>query len=165
MKGQSGQGRRDTASRVIDAPADEIHRAFVDSELLMRWLPPKGMSGIAHEYDFRKGGRYRIELRYEDSELGGSGKSTDRSDVSKGRFVELLPGRCIKQSVEFESNDPAFAGEMTMTWSFDAAPSGTRVTITADNVPRGIKKADHEVGLKSSIDNLALFVNENASKS
>lgn len=62
------------------------------------------------------------------------------------------------QSVEFESADAAFSGEMTMTWSFEPESAGTRVTITADNVPAGIGKADHDEGLRSSLENLARYV-------
>lgn len=97
---------------------------------------PSGMSGRALEYDFRDGGRYKIELRYEDGTSTGSGKTTDRTDITKGRFLQLVPGRRIKQSVEFESSDPTLAGEMTMTWSFEPASEGAMVTVTADNVPR-----------------------------
>lgn len=122
----------------------------------MQWLPPAGMTGRGLEYDFRGGGRYRIELRYAD-ETSAPGKTTGGTDITRGRFVELVPGRRIVQSVEFESSDPAFAGEMTMTWSFEAAPGGALVTVTADNVPSGIRKADHDAGLRSSLDNLAGF--------
>ena len=87
-----------------------------------------------------------------------NGKTTDRTDVTHGRFLELVPGRRVTQSVEFESSDAAFSGVMTLTWSFDDAPRGTRVTITANNVPRGISKADHDAGLRSSLENLAAFV-------
>ncbi len=87
-----------------------------------------------------------------------SGKTTGGSDITLGRFVELVPGRRIVQSVEFESSDRAYSGEMTMTWSFEPAPEGAMVTVTADNVPGGISKADHDAGLRSSLDNLARFV-------
>ena len=127
----------------------------------MQWLPPAGMTGRVLEYDFRDGGRYRIELRYAD-ETSASGKTTGDTDVTGGRFVQLVPGRRIVQSVEFESSDPAFAGEMTMTWSFEPAPEGALVTITADNVPGGISQADHDAGLRSSLDNLAGFVERSA---
>jgi uncharacterized protein YndB with AHSA1/START domain len=153
-----GSGRSDTASRLISASPATLYQAFVDPKSLMKWLPPSGMSGQALEYDFRVGGRYRIELRHEGEESIGSGKTTDRTDVTKGRFIELIPGRRVAQSVEFESSDPAFAGEMTLTWSFEPAPAGAMVRVTADNVPTGITKADHDVGLRSSLDNLARFV-------
>lgn len=48
-----------------------------------------------------------------------------RVDVTNGQFVERVPGRRIMQSVEFESSDPAFAGEMTMTWLFESAREGS----------------------------------------
>jgi uncharacterized protein YndB with AHSA1/START domain len=158
MSPDSGPRRSDTASRVIAASPDTIYQAFAHAASLMQWLPPAGMSGRALEYDFRDGGRYRIELRYEDGTSTPSGKTTDRTDISKGRFLELVPGRRITQSVEFESSDPAFAGEMTMTFSLEPAAEGTMVTVTADNVPGGISKADHDAGLRSSLDNLAGFV-------
>jgi Activator of Hsp90 ATPase homolog 1-like protein len=47
---------------------------------------------------------------------------------------------------------------MVMTWSFEPAASGTAVNVSADNVPKGIKKSDHEAGLKSSVNNLARFL-------
>jgi uncharacterized protein YndB with AHSA1/START domain len=143
---------------VIGASPATMFDAFVSAASLMKWLPPSGMSGRALEYDFREGGSYRIELRYDAGTSSGSGKTTDRSDITSGHFLELVPGRRIKQSVAFESSDPAFAGEMTMTWSFEAAPGGTRATVTADNVPSGISQADHDAGLRSSLDQLARFV-------
>jgi hypothetical protein len=40
--------------------------------------------------------------------------------------------------VDFVSDDPAFAGTMTMTWVVRAVDGGTRVELTADDVPDGI---------------------------
>ena len=122
----------------------------------MQWLPPSGMSGRARQYDFRVGGDYRIELRYGDG--SARGKTTQATDVTRGQFLELVPGHRIVQSVVFESSDDTFAGAMTMTWLFEPAAAGTNVTVTADNVPSGISQADHAAGLKSSLDQLARFV-------
>jgi hypothetical protein len=57
-----------------------------------------------------------------------------------------------------ESQDARFAGEMTMTWTFAAVLEGTRVTVTAENVPPGVSKDDHDAGLRSSLENLARFL-------
>ena len=119
----------------------------------MQWLPPPGMRGRALEYDFREGGRYEIELVYED-ESGDYGKTTGQSDVSRGKFLTLEPGRRIVQSVQFESDDPAFGGEMRLTWSLEPVDGGTRVTVVAENVPPGISARDHEQGLNASLKNL-----------
>ncbi len=76
----------------------------------------------------------------------------------QGRFVELIPDRKIVWQAEFASDDPAFAGTMTMTWRFDAVPEGTHVTILCENVPDGIRREDHDEGLRSTLENLARFV-------
>jgi uncharacterized protein YndB with AHSA1/START domain len=126
----------------------------------MAWLPPGDMEGRALEYDFREGGRYRIELTYVENAEPDSGKTTSNTDISSGRFVSLEPGKRIVQTVEFESTDASVAGEMVMTWSLEAVQSGTRVTITAENVPPGITQADHDEGLLSSLENLARYLAE-----
>jgi uncharacterized protein YndB with AHSA1/START domain len=150
--------RTDTASLAIAAKPDTIYGAFADPDALMAWLPPGNMTGRVLEYDFREGGRYRIELTYDEAGPPGAGKTTERTDISSGRFLSLKPGERIVQSVEFESADASFAGEMVMTWTFESVGERTRVTITAEDVPPGISKADHEVGLRSSLENLARYL-------
>ncbi|KYF52670.1 ATPase [Sorangium cellulosum] len=158
MRDPAARGRTDAASLVVAAPPDAVYRAFADPDALMAWLPPEGMTGRALDYDFREGGRYRIELTYGAAAPVDIGKTTGRTDVSAGRFLSLEPGKRIVQSVAFESADASFAGEMVMTWSFEALPAGTRVTITAENVPPGISQADHEAGIRASLENLARYL-------
>lgn len=96
-------------------------------------------------------------LTYEQPSDTPHGKTTENSDSVEGRFAELIPDRLIAQVVEFESDDPAFAGEMKITWTFTAAPGGTEVAVRCENVPPGISKEDHAAGLASSLDNLAAY--------
>ena len=60
--------------------------------------------------------------------------------------------------MDFVSDDPAYAGTMTMTWEVAAAGAGTRVDIVAEDVPDGISAEDHAAGLASSLTNLAAYV-------
>ena len=149
--------RTDTGSRVVAAPPDRVYAALVDAEALATWLPPDGMSGRFERFDARPGGSYRMVLTYADAS-GAPGKATADSDVVDGRFVELVPGRRVVQTGDFESDDPAFAGTMTTTWTLEATGGGTLVTIRADDVPDGISAEDHAAGLASSLANLATFV-------
>lgn len=142
----------------IEATPEALYSAFADAGKLMRWLPPGTMTGRALEYDFREGGRYRIELTHDHATPSSPGKTTGGTDVSTGRFLSLEPGRRIVQSVEFESTNAAFAGQMIVTWSFEPTAVGTTVTVIAENVPPGISQADHDAGLRSSLENLAKFV-------
>ena len=93
------------------------------------------------------------------SEAGqGRGKSTEDTDIVEGRFLELIPNEKIVEAVEFESADPAFAGTMMVTAVLTAVANGTKVTLTADNVPPGISEAEHRAGMDSTLKSLANFI-------
>jgi uncharacterized protein YndB with AHSA1/START domain len=146
--------RTDKASRVIAAPPEQVYAAFVDPEALMAWLPPEGMTARFERFDPRPGGSYRLVLTYADASRA-RGKATADADIVEARFVDVVPDVRVVQEVDFVSDDPAFAGTMTMTWEVTAVDRGTRVDITVDDVPDGISADDHAVGLASSLANLA----------
>jgi uncharacterized protein YndB with AHSA1/START domain len=146
--------RTDRASRTIAATPERVYAALVDPEALVAWLPPHGMRARFERFDARPGGSYRLVLTYED--VGsGRGKATVDSDVVEARFVNLVPGVRVVQEVDFESDDPSFAGTMTMTWDISSVDGETLVEITADDVPDGISADDHAAGMASSLANLA----------
>jgi uncharacterized protein YndB with AHSA1/START domain len=153
--------RTDRASRVIAAPPERVYAAFVDRDALAAWLPPLGMTATFEHFDPRPGGSYRMVLTYDDAS-GAPGKATADTDVVEARFVDLVEGSRVVQAVDFASDDPAFAGTMTMTWEVTAVEEGSRVEITADDVPEGISPEDHATGLASSLGNLAVHVERSA---
>ncbi|MEU6661911.1 SRPBCC family protein [Streptomyces sp. NPDC046821] len=151
--------RTDRASRVIDAPPAAVYEALLDRESVEAWLPPDGMHGRIERWDPRPGGGFRMVLTYLDP-AGSPGKSSDATDVVEVGFAELVPSERVVQRGVFESDDPAYAGTMTMTWQLTAAGAGTAVTVTATDVPPGIDRADHEAGIASSLANLASYVEQ-----
>jgi uncharacterized protein YndB with AHSA1/START domain len=155
--------RTDTASRVIAAPPDRVYAALVDPRALTAWLPPDGMSGRFERFDARPGGSYRLVLSYADGS-NARGKATADSDIVEARFVDVVPGVRVVQAVDFVSDDPAYAGTMTMTWEVTALDDGTRVDIRADDVPAGIAAEDHAAGLASSLANLATYLQKEAAQ-
>ncbi len=144
------------ASRVILATPRAIFRAHVDPEILVKWRAPAGMEAHLSEFSAAIGGGYRMELRYANG--AGQGKSTADSDVVQVRFVELAPDDLLIEAATFESDDPCFAGTMTITTRLVAVSDGTKVTVTADNVPPGISATDHRKEMESSLKNLALLL-------
>ena len=149
--------RTDRASRVIMASPDRVFAALVDPDALVAWLPPAGMNGRFEHFDARPGGSYRLVLTYTNASTA-SGKATADSDIVEARFVDIVPGVRVVQAVNFVSDDPDYAGTMTMTWTLTASEDGTRVDIRADDVPAGISAEDHAAGLASSLANLAAHV-------
>ena len=149
--------RTDSASRVVAASPDQVYAALVDRESLERWLPPKGMTARFERFDPRPGGSYRLVLTYADASLS-PGKATADSDIVEARYVELVPDVRVVQEVDFDSDDPSFAGTMRMTWAVALVDGGTRVDIIAEGVPEGISAEDHATGLASSLANLAEHV-------
>jgi uncharacterized protein YndB with AHSA1/START domain len=142
---------------VIRVPPERVYSALVDPEAMTAWLPPAGMTGKIERFDLRPGGSYRMVLTYADPSAS-RGKSTADSDVVEARFVDIVPGVRVVTAVDFVSDDPAYAGTMTMTWEVSADDGGTRVDITADDVPDVVSQEDHAAGLTSSLVNLADYL-------
>lgn len=141
-----------------------MYAALVDPDALKVWLPPDGMNGRFDRFDARPGGSYRLILTYADAS-NSPGKATPDSDVVEARFVDIIPGVRVVQAVEFVSDDPSYAGTMTMTWEVTPVDTGTRVEIRADDVPDGISVEDHAAGLASSLANLAAYLERSAKDS
>lgn len=148
--------RTDAAWRVIAAPPARVYAALVDPDALVVWLPPGDMTATIEEIDARPGGEYRMTLRYRGDAAGG--KTTADTDVVEGRFVDLVPGVRLVQSVDFVSDDPRYGGKMTMVWELTAVDGGTRVDVTAGDVPDAVSAEDHAAGLASSLEKLAAYL-------
>lgn len=152
-------GRTDRAECRVHAAPVVVWRALTEPELLAVWLPPEGMTGSFEHFDLRPGGSYRMTLRYDDP-VANAGKSGNGHDVVDGWFGGIVPGERPEQLIEFESDDPTFAGTMRMVWEIAAEGTGTRVTVRAEDVPPGIGAEDHRQGLRSSLANLAALVEQ-----
>ncbi|GGO08295.1 SRPBCC domain-containing protein [Saccharibacillus kuerlensis] len=151
--------RTDTASRLIKkASPQKLYWAFVDPDVLVRWLPPAGMSGRIERFEPQPGGSYRMVLTHKGTSGSFEGKSSSNTDIVEGKFVELVPGERIVQAVAFDSSDPAYAGEMKLTWKFEDAGEGTQVTVICEHVPGGIGRSEHEGALASTLANLERVV-------
>jgi uncharacterized protein YndB with AHSA1/START domain len=97
------------------------------------------MTCAIERFEPRVGGRYRMVLTHQGA-AHTPGKSSPHADVVEGEFVELVPDGRVVQRVVFESDDPAFAGAMTITWSLAPVSDGTEVVIHCADVPAGISQ-------------------------
>jgi uncharacterized protein YndB with AHSA1/START domain len=158
MVSASASPRTDSASRLINASRQTIYRAFTNPDAWVKWLPPRGMTARLLRFDLREGGSYRMALTYCGDDPSVRGKTAKDTDVVDGRFLDVVQDARIVQLVKFESDDPAFAGEMKMTWTLSPAGSVTKVSIICENVPEGIRREEHDAALRSTLENLATLV-------
>ncbi|HMH34922.1 MAG TPA: SRPBCC domain-containing protein [Puia sp.] len=144
-------------SKWINASQEKLYHAFTDPEALAVFLAPGEMTGKVHRFELRAGGGYEMSLFYPRSANESRGKTSGNEDRFKARFVELTPSEKIVEAVTFESDDPAFAGEMIMEISFEPEGSGTNVTVLFRNLPSGIRPEDNEAGTVQTLEKLALY--------
>ena len=145
-------------SRIIKAPRIKVYQAFLDPEAVAAWLVPDTMRGRVHLFDPREGGQFRISLTYQSPEDSQRGKTSGDTDTYHGRFAQLVPCEKIVEVIEFESQQPGFAGEMRMTVMLADVEGGTEVSLLYENVPMGIRPEDNEAGTRSSLQKLAALV-------
>jgi hypothetical protein len=69
-------------------------------------------------------------------ELANGPATAPGLDIVRGRFLELITDERIVQLVEFESEDPAFAGEMKMTWALTPVPEAPKLQSFVRTYPK-----------------------------
>jgi len=150
--------RSTAVSKVIGVPPAAVYRAYLDRAAIAQWLPPGTMTGVVHAFEAREGGRFHMSLMYPESETSARGKTDARTDTFEGRFVRLVPNEQIVWATVFQSDDPSFAGEMTITTTLKPAGRGTEVTVRCDDIPAGVRLEDNETGCRLTLDQLAKFL-------
>lgn len=156
--GQQSDTRADertmTVSRVIEAPPKRVYEAFLDPDELAQWLPPAGFSAEVHQLEPEEGGTFRMTFTGETEEFAEYGRSFG------GTYRELVHGERIVHTDAFETDDPAMAGEMMVTITFEAVPEGTEVTVRQEGIPEAIPPEDSHAGWTDSLERLAGLVEE-----
>lgn len=148
------------SSKWIQASPEIIYQAFQDPNALETWMAPESMTGKVHNFDWREGGSYEMSLYYPDDDEQTYGKTTGREDRFRSRILSLVYPTEILQAITFESGDPSFSGEMIMNVTLKEEGDGTLVTIQFSNIPPGIRPEDNEEGTRSSLEKLALYIDE-----
>lgn len=144
----------------VNAPRAEVYRALLDARAIAVWMVPAGMSSHVHLFEAREGGRFRVSLTYDSAD--GAGKTTAHTDTYHGLFVKLVPNEQVVEVMEFETDDPAMRGEMTVTFTLAEVDGGTEVLGVHENLPPGVAPADNETGWRMSLEKLARLVEAGA---
>lgn len=143
-------------SRTINAPRFAVYQALIDPVAVAHWMSPDRMTMQLHEFDPRPGGAVRVTLTYDDPSRAG--KSAGNADTYHGHFVTLAPNEQVVETLEFETDDPAMQGIMTVTFTLRDVPGGTEVVGLHTNVPVGIHPDDNDAGWAMAFDKLAAML-------
>jgi uncharacterized protein YndB with AHSA1/START domain len=133
--------------RVLKAPAERVYRAFLDPAAMVKWLPPRGFTGVVHSMEARVGGGYRMSF---------TNFGTGKSHSFGGTYRELSPAERIRYTDRFE--DPGLPGEMQVTVTFRTVLCGTEMTIVQEGVPAAIPVEMCYLGWQESLNQLAAVV-------
>jgi uncharacterized protein YndB with AHSA1/START domain len=139
----------------VGGPPAAVYRALLDRDAVAVWRVPDDMTCAVHDWEPHEGGRFRVSLTYLDDVPGKSGA---RTDTYHGRFVELVSDERVVEVTEFETDDPALQGEMTMTTTITPTTGGCTVTMRHDGVPDAVSPADNELGTRMALAKLAALV-------
>ncbi len=140
----------------IKAPRQRVYLTLLDADAIVKWKVPDGMTCEVHAFEAREGGTFRISLTYKDP--SSAGKTTTHTDTYHGRFAKLVPNEQIIEVDEFESDDPALQGEMTITYTLADAAGGTDLFAVHEGLPAVVAPADNELGWQMSLRKLAALL-------
>ena len=141
-------------TRLAAGQREAVYRAFTNERSLEEWLAPPGKTGSIHDFTPGVGGGYKMELVW--MEPGSDrGEGYEQEDHYTTRFVDLVPEERVVMSINFETPEHRWAGEMTMTVVLHAIPEGTLVTVDVDDLPSGITAEDNDAGVRAWLDRLA----------
>ena len=133
--------------RVLRATPERVYRAFLDSEAMVKWLPPNGFTGKVHHMDARVGGSHKMSF---------TNFTTGKSQSFGGEYLELVPHERIRHTDRFD--DSNLPGLMQVTISLKKVSCGTEVNITQEGVPDIIPAEACYLGWQESLALLAKLV-------
>ncbi|RYZ41622.1 MAG: activator of HSP90 ATPase [Myxococcaceae bacterium] len=140
----------------VKAPRARVYRALLDASAIEKWKVPDGMTSHVHAFDAREGGTFRVSLTYDAPTA--TGKTTAHTDTYHGHFARLVKDEQVVEVTEFETQDPALQGEMTITVTLVDADGGTDILAVHEGLPSGVPPADNALGWRMSLEKLAAFV-------
>ena len=133
--------------RVLKAPAERVYKAFLDPDAMVKWLPPHGFTGKVHEMDATVGGKYKMSF---------TNFSNGQSHSFGGEYLELEPGKLIKNTDRFDS--PDLPGEMITTVELRQTMVGTELNVTQEGILEAIPAEACYLGWQESLTLLAQLV-------
>ena len=133
--------------RVLRSKPERVYRAFLESDALVKWLPPNGFTAKVHHIEPRVGGTYKMSF---------TNFTTGRSHSFGGKYLELVPNERIRHTDVFD--DPNLPGEMQVAVSIRPVLVGVELQIVQEGIPDAIPLEACYLGWQDSLTLLGQLV-------
>ena len=131
------------------APRDRVFRAWTDPRELAKWFGPSpDYSTVVPEFDFRVGGRYRLEMHHKG---GNVHKLT-------GVYREIKPPERVVFTWRWEQDPTAHESVVSVEFR-DLGPS-TEMTLTHENLPSAPERDKHRQGWDGCLAQLSKLLQQ-----
>jgi uncharacterized protein YndB with AHSA1/START domain len=151
-----------TIIRIIDAPIEEVWKAWTEPERVMRWWGPKHFTSPVSRIDLREGGKYLFSMQSPEGQIFWS----------TGVYRKIVPLERIEFTDSFADEQgnvvpPSrygmddFPMETQATVLFEEYEDNkTRLTVRQSGVPAGEMFDNSRAGWNESLDKLETSLQE-----
>jgi uncharacterized protein YndB with AHSA1/START domain len=149
------------ATRVLDAPVEEVWRAWLEPELIKQWWGPTGFTVPIAEMDVREGGESLVSMAVPGFTVYNTWTYSRVVPHERLEFVNRFvdADRQVKAPQEF-GIPPGVPREVPHVVTFRALPDGrTELTLTESGYETADAAAGSSAGLEQTFDKLAALVN------
>jgi uncharacterized protein YndB with AHSA1/START domain len=128
-------------TRVIDAPREEVFRAWTEPEEIRRWWGPGDFSCPWAEVDLRPGGRYRLAMQ----------PAAGDPFVVAGTYHEVDPPERLLYSWRWETGPAADGSESLVRVEFRDRGEQTELVLTHTDFPQSHGPAPYRMGWEGGL--------------
>jgi uncharacterized protein YndB with AHSA1/START domain len=129
-------------TRIIDAPREDVFRAWTEPEQIRRWWGPGEFTCPAAEVDLRPGGSYRLEMQ----------PTAGDPFVVAGTYLEVEPPARLVYTWRWESGPAADGSESRVSVEFRADGERTELILTHTDFPESHGPAPYQMGWEGGLD-------------
>jgi uncharacterized protein YndB with AHSA1/START domain len=141
-----------TMTRTFDAPRALVWKALSEPEHVVRWWGPHGHKNRALEFDFRVGGKWKIESTLPDGQV----------IVFFGEFLEIVKPEKVTQTFSFDQLPEGAHSVDTVVLEDHGDRTVYRATSTLPDVASrdGMMASGMEVGVREGFERLDQMLEE-----
>ncbi len=129
-------------TRVIDAPREEVFRAWTEPDRIRQWWGPGEFTCPEAEVDLRPGGSYRLAMQ----------PTAGEAFIVAGTYREVEPPARLVYTWRWETGPAADGSESLVTVEFHPHDGQTELILTHTEFPESHGPAPYQMGWEGGLD-------------